>query len=164
MSDETVRADRDHQESYEEYARKMRLFEDGPTTTNFQQLVDGGITLTHPDALPDAEVAAKLFEVIHALAQLRVYLEGTDHLSDKDLYATLWHDTLREGVPAIDDLGFNHCVHLLSGGGEPETMLYLKYFADEDYRQHWLEEFPGYDMPVHEDPPHNRDRLLPRPQ
>ncbi len=78
---------------------------------------------THPDALPDAEVAAKLFE-----------------------------------------LGFNHCVHLLSGGGEPETMLYLKYFADEDYRQHWLDEFPGYDMPVHEDPPHNRDRLLPRPQ
>ena len=64
----------------------MRLFEDGPTTTNFQQLVDRGIELPAPDDLAIADVTTKLWEVINGLAQLRVYLDCTDHLTDAELY------------------------------------------------------------------------------
>jgi hypothetical protein len=38
----------------------------------------------------------------------------------------------------------------------------LKYYADEDARRDWLKDFPDYDMPVHENPPYDRDRDLPQ--
>lgn len=36
-------------------------------------------------------------------------------------------------------------------------------YADEMWRQEWLADFPDYVMPAHEDPPHERDRYLPKP-
>jgi hypothetical protein len=152
-----------HDPGYEEYARKMELFENGPTTTNFQQLLDRGIELPPPDQVPDAEIRTKLWEVLHGLSELRVYLDDTDHLSDRELYGHLWHTSLREDVPAIDEIGFHTHLQLLSSGDELETMLYLKHFADENDRDGWLEQFPDYEMPPHADPPYNRDCLLPRP-
>jgi hypothetical protein len=47
-------------------------------------------------------------------------------------------------------------------GGEMDTYLYLKYYADEDWRQQWLVDFPDDDMPARENPPHDRDRRLPQ--
>jgi hypothetical protein len=38
----------------------------------------------------------------------------------------------------------------------------LKYYADEDARRDWLKDFPDYDIPVHENPPYDRDRDLPQ--
>src|SRR5829696_3251876 len=92
--------------SYEEYARKMDLFMDGPTTTYFQQLLDAGIQLPEPDAVSDADIRTKLWEVLAGLDKIRAYLEQTNHLSDRELYAKLWHDTLRGETPAIDEIGF----------------------------------------------------------
>jgi hypothetical protein len=162
MSDNSPRSTR-KDDSYEDFARKMQMFENGPTTTNFQQLVDRGIELPPPDGIPDADIRTRLWEVLNGLSELRVYLDETDHLSDRELYAQLWHATLREDVPAIDEVGFNSHLQLLSTGGEPEATLYLKYFADEKWRDDWLKTFPDYDMPAHDDPPYNRDCLLPRP-
>lgn len=61
--------------------------------------------------------------------------------------------------------GRNSACHypLLSSGADEDTYLYLKYFADEDWRTDWLEQSPEYEMPAHEDPPYDRDRLLPQP-
>jgi len=148
---------------YAEFERRMQLFEDGPTTTQFQQLVENGVDLPVPDSLDETRVHTTLWAVINGLARLRTYLSETDHLSERELYAKLWNDVLREEVPAIDEIGFWHHVGLLSNGGELETTLYLKYFADEGYRSDWLEQFPDYAMPSHEEPPHDRDRILPRP-
>ena len=67
-----------------------------------------------PDAINDADIGAKLWEVIAGLSRLRVYLDQTDHLNDRELYATLWRDVLRLDVPAIDEIGFNNHVSLLS--------------------------------------------------
>ena len=52
---------------------------------------------------------------------------------------------------------------LLGGWSDADTSLYMKYYADEESRREWLADFPDYDMPAHDDPPYDRDRLLPQP-
>jgi hypothetical protein len=162
MSDNPLRSAAED-DDYKAFARKMSLFDEGPTTTNFQQLIEKGVALPRPDEIADADVRTKLWEVLSGLSELRVYLDHTDHLSERELYAKLWNETLREDVPAIDEIGFNTHVQLLSSGEEADTALYLKHFADEKSRDYWIKDFPDYPMPVHEDPPYNRDCLLPRP-
>jgi hypothetical protein len=146
----------------EQFWRQVVEFETAPTTTNYQQLLDAGVALPNPDDLPDAEVSATLWQVIHGLARLRVFLNWTDHLSDKELYSVLWHNVLREEVRVLpaDAPGADH-VDL--PGADPENRLYLKYYAGDKERAWWLEDFPDYDMPAHEDPPYDRDRRLPTP-
>ena len=151
------------EESYREFERKMILFEEGPTTTRFEQLNAAGIQLPEPDSVSDAEVKTKLWEVIAALAKLRVFLEHTNHLNDRELYRELWHDGLRQETPAIDEIGFNAHVDLAFPEDDEHAALYLKYYADDQDRAHWAKEFPGDRMPAHEDPPFNRDDLLPGP-
>jgi hypothetical protein len=149
--------------SYKEYERKMILFEEGPTTTHFEQLSGAGIQLPEPDSIAEADLKTKLWEVIAGLAKLRVFLDRTNHLNDRELYDKLWRDVLRKETPAIDEIGFNTHVDLAPIGDDEETAAYLKYYADEDDRARWSKEFPGDQMLRHEDPPLNRDDLLPGP-
>lgn len=147
--------------AYREYARKWDLIENGPTTTNYEQLLDKGVQLPNPDSIPDDQVRAKVWEVLANLASLGVYLDQTDHLSDRELYTKLWRDVLREEVPAIDEFGSNHVMLLQPDGVEPDTSTFFRYFADERWRADFQKDNPEYEMPAHEDPPYNRDCLLP---
>ena len=149
-------------ELYEDYARKWRLIEEGPTTTDFEKLLAIGIQLPEPSSIADADLKGKLWEVLAGLNKLGVYLNHTDHLSDRELYAKLWNEILTAEVPQFDEFGSNH-VTVLHPGDDADDRLYLKYFADEEWREHWLKDYPGYAMPPHEDPPFNRDILLPNP-
>ena len=147
--------------AYREYERKMILFEEGPTTTPFEQLTAAGIQLPAPDSIAADDIRTKLWEVLAGLATLRVYLDLTDHLSDSELYAKLWTNVLREEVPAVDEIGFSHHVDLVDCVSEEQ--LYLRYYADDEWRQRWLETCPECSMPPHEEPPHDRDWIVPRP-
>jgi hypothetical protein len=139
-------------------------YEEAPWTTNFQQLENAGVSLPSPDSLKDEEVTAKLWEIIQKLSLLQVFIEQTDHLSDRELYTHLWSDSLREETKALPLAANSAChIQLLSGGSDEDNLLYLKYYADDDFRRHWHQDFPGDPMPAHEDPPYDRDRLLPRP-
>jgi hypothetical protein len=139
-------------------------YEEAPWTTHFQQLEKAGASLPAPDSLKDEELTAKLWEVIQKLALLRVFIEQTDHLSDRELYTHLWTDSLREETKALP-MAANSAYHLqmLGSGSEEDNLLYLKYYADDAERRHWQEDFPGDPIPRHEDLPYDRDRLLPKP-
>lgn len=152
-------------DSYEEYARKMDLFMDGPTTTYFQQLLDAGVKLPEPDALSDAEIRTKLWEVIAGLEKRRAFLERTNHLNDRELYAKLWQEVLRGDTPAIDEIGFSSHLDLVRAGeDEADTQVYLKYYADEADRGRWHSDFPEDTIPAREAPLFTRDDLLPGPR
>jgi hypothetical protein len=141
----------------------VAAYEQVPWTTHFQELVDAGVELPAPESIDDRQLAAKLSEVVGGLARARVFLSQTDHLSDRELYTQLWGDTLREPVKdmPLDESAAWH-IDLLSGGGEENTRLYLKYYADEEIRRHWLADFPDDKVPPHEEPPYDRDRHLPQ--
>ncbi len=139
-------------------------YEEAPWTTNFQQLETAGVSLPSPDSLNDEQVNAKLWEVIQKLALLQVFIEQTDHLSDRELYNHLWTDSLREETKSLLMAPNAAChIQLLSGGSDEDNLLYLKFYADEDFRRHWHKDFPKDPMPEHVDPPYDRDRLLPKP-
>lgn len=138
-------------------------YEKAPWTTNFQQLENAGVSLPAPDSLSEAELKTKLWEIIQKLALLRTFIEQTDHLSDRELYNHLWTESLREETKALALDADSAChIQILGGCSEEDMELYLKYYADEDFRQSWQKDWPRDPIPKHEDPPYDRDRLLPK--
>ncbi|HEX9255174.1 MAG TPA: hypothetical protein VF938_06500 [Candidatus Angelobacter sp.] len=139
-------------------------YEKAPWTTHFQQLENAGVSLPPPDSLKDEEVTAKLWELIQKLALLHVFIEQTDHLGDRELYTHLWTNSLREETKALP-LAANSAYHiqLLGSCSEEDMLLYLKYYADDDFRRQWHKDWPNDPIPRHEDPRYDRDRLLPKP-
>jgi hypothetical protein len=148
----------------EEFWKQVVEYEEAPWTTHFQQLERAGVSMPAPETLNDQEVTAKLWEVINKLAQMRIFLDDTDHLSDRELYTKLWGDLLREETKDVllDQDSACH-YQLLSGGSDEDNQIYLKYFADEKWRNDWHRDWPDDPMPDPEDPPYDRDRLLPQP-
>jgi len=151
-------------EAEEAFWKQLVDYEEAPWTTNFHQLERAGVSLPPPDSLKDQELTAKLWEVIHKLALLRVFIEQTDHLSDRELYTHLWIDSLREETKALPPAANSaYHIQILGSGSEEDNELYLKYYAGDAERRHWHKDFPGDPIPAHEDPPYDRDRLMPKP-
>ena len=149
-------------EQQNQFLERILAFEKGATTTLLAELRRIGIEVPLPAVLSDDALTDKLWEIINGLARLRVFLEHTDHLSDRSLYELL-HDRL---LPEeMDELGTDDerawHIDILGGGSLEDIALYLKHYADEGFRRSWLADWPDDDMPAHEDPPHDRDRLLP---
>ncbi|MCK4342489.1 MAG: hypothetical protein KAY37_12285 [Phycisphaerae bacterium] len=147
----------------DQFMQHVLDYERAPLTSHFEQLLATGLELPAPEELTDAELTAKLWELIERLATLRVFLEQTDHLSDRELYTQLWADVLREEIKDLprDEHSAWH-IDMLGSCSEEDLHLAYKYYADEEERRQWLEEFPDFEMPEHVDPPYDRDRRLPR--
>src|SRR5262249_53765051 len=146
----------------EDFLRGVIDYESAPWTTHFTQLEEAGIVLPDPESMDDETLTTKLWEMIEALARMRVFLTSTDHLSDRELYALLWSEVLQEEVKAMpfDEYSAWH-VDLVGSGSDEHIDLWMKYYADEQTRQQWMKDWPDYEMPEHEDPPYDRDRRLP---
>lgn len=142
--------------------RDMLAIENGATTTLLAELQRIGIAVPSPASLSDDALTEKLWEIINGLASLGVFLERTNHLSDRALYELLHGDLLPD---EMDELGTGDGavwhLDILGGCSEEDLQLHLKYYADEEQRRSWQAEWPDDDMPAHEDPPYDRDRLLP---
>ena len=147
----------------ESFLQSVVNFEKAPWTSTFQQLLEAGVELPAPEEMNDEELTAKLWEIIRHLAERRVFITTTNHLSDRELYLHLWSDVFHERTK---DLPFDpysaHHIDLLSSGSDEDTFLHMKFFADEKWRAQWLKDFPDYEMPAHVDPPHDRDRFMPQ--
>lgn len=146
----------------EAFWKYVVAFEEAPLTTHLIQLEKAGVVLPSPDSLTDQELTVKLWDAIYALALLRVFLSQTDHLSDRELYTLLWTEYLREHTVLLPfDENSSHQLPILGSGSEEDIHLYLKYYADDDWRRMWKHDFPDTVIPPSQIAPYDRDRLLP---
>lgn len=147
----------------EAFWRNVLAYESAEGTTHFKQLEELGIDLPAPDSLDDPALTAKLSEVIEGLARVNTFLSQTDHLDDRRLYELLWDDVLHEDMmESAPDSGWQCHLDLLSSGSDEDNYIYLKYYADEDERAYWRQDYPDEIIPEHMDPPYDRDRKLPQ--
>lgn len=123
-----------------------------------------GVVLPPPDELTDESLPAKVWELLHELACRGFYVLHSDHLSDRELYAALWKDSLREPAMLPGRCRNGGWFHDFTGSGSPEhTQLWLRYYAtDEERARYAREEWFTGSMPPHEQPPHGRDWRLPK--
>ena len=152
-------------DSFEDFLRYLRTVESEPRSTLARQLIREGIELPPPETFTEANVHAKLWEVIRSLARHRHFLSSTDHLSDLELYRHLWEFTLNEPTHDWDNLEVpcGCCIDLISDGSDEAIWHWLRYYASPAERSRWAREFPGDPLPGPLSPPYDRDRHLPAP-
>jgi hypothetical protein len=147
----------------EQFLKHILEFETAEQLTLMQWLENAGLEVPAPEALTDESLPTKLWEVINRMASLGAYLHHTNHLSDRELYSYLYHDALREPTVLFpENPGFVYGIDILGSGSDEDVTLYMKYFADEEYRQRWAKDFPDFEMPPRDAPPFDRDKDLPQ--
>jgi hypothetical protein len=119
-----------------------------------------GVEIPDEASLDDAALHERLWAIINAMAGLGMYLESTDHLSDRELYrylvtSALVEETILSGSPAG-----GWFLSPIGGCSEEDNEIYLRYYADDDDRESWKADY-GRPFPPKETPPFDRDRLLP---
>jgi hypothetical protein len=63
----------------------------------FDGLQQHGVHLPPPEDLNEFLSARKVKEIYRALEKLRIFLIGYEEMTARELYSTLWHQTLWEG-------------------------------------------------------------------
>lgn len=145
--------------------KRMDAFFDGDVEGDvpIEVLREQGLDIPDEATLDDEALHAKLWEILRALPGIGMVIEDTDHLSDRELYRWLVTDALVEETCLPTDLNGVWHVSPIGGCSEEDNEIYLRYYADEETREHWRKDF-GEPIPPKEVPPYDRDRLLPVPQ
>lgn len=148
----------------EQFLRHVLGYETPDALTLYDQLKRSGPeVLSPPDQLDDTTLTGDLLILVHRLATLGVYLIHTNHLSDRQLYEYLYHEALPEEARLFpDNPTYAYIIDLTGNGSDEHTLIYLKHYADEQYRADWAHDWPDDPMPPHEDPPFARDSSLPQ--
>ncbi len=151
------------EEIRERFLESVLAFEEAEPVPLLDELAKTGLQLPAPDGMDDVQLNGKLWEIIRCMSLLGSYLHNTDHLSDRELYSRLWSELLKEPTVLLPhNQDYAQHIDVIGSGSEEDIQIYLKYYADEEERQHWAEEFPDDPIPPHEPPPFDRDRLLPQ--
>ncbi|MDM7998149.1 MAG: hypothetical protein QUT30_20970 [Acidobacteriota bacterium] len=69
----------------------------GQGISMFEGLKQKGLDLPHPDKLNEFQSRRKALEVLKELTKIGVFCIGFDGMSGRELYRTLYHQTLWEG-------------------------------------------------------------------
>ncbi len=147
----------------EAFLQHVLAFESERGIRPIELLTRDGFKFESPQELTDAALPAKLLELIRALAGYRLYLEHTDHLSDRELYSWLRDEVLRHEYQGLGVLDGNWHVDVLGGCSEEDLILSMRYYATAEERAEWAGQFADFPMPPQEKPPYDRDRYLPQP-
>lgn len=146
----------------DEFIDNIIAMDNAPISTLTTELDCKGISLPEPDSLSDEELSCKLWEVIYALAAMRVFLSFTNHLNDRELYTRLVTVFLPEEADiAPEGSGFNTFISVVGTSSEEDIQNYLTYYADESERESWQLDFPDMIIPPHTELPFDRDQFLP---
>jgi len=147
----------------EEFLRHVLAYETAEPISLLTLLANSGLPVPAPDTLDDDTLKVTLQELIARMAELGAYMLHTNHLSDRRLYDYLYHEGLREeAVFFPENLSYAYMIDLTGSGSDEDNQIYLKYYADEEHRRQWAHDWPDDPLPDHEEPPFDRDRLLPR--
>jgi hypothetical protein len=147
----------------EEFLKHVLEYEQAQPITLQQMLRNAGFDMPVPDDLDDGELTTRLWEVIERIASLGAYLLHTNHLSDRELYAYLYGDALREEAMLFpEDPNYAYMIDLTGSGSDEDNQIYFRYYADEEYRAQWAKDWPDDEMPPREEPPYARDLHLPQ--
>jgi hypothetical protein len=147
----------------EEFLRHVLEYETAEQISLLRLLENSGLEVPAPEALDDDALKIKLKEIIDRMASVGAYLLHTNHVSDRDLYEYLYNDALREETVLFpENPSYAYMIDLTGSGSEDDNQIYLKYYADEQYRRQWAHDWPDDRMPEHEEPPFDRDRFLPQ--
>jgi hypothetical protein len=147
----------------ERFLESVVAFEEAEPVALFDELTRMGLQMPAPEDMDDVLLNSKLWEIIRCMSLLGAYLHSTDHLSDRDLYRRLWTDILREPTVLMPhNQDFAEHIDIIGTGSEEDIQLYLKFYADEEARQQWAEDFRDSSIPPPETPPFDRDRHLPQ--
>ena len=148
----------------EQFWATVQQYNTAAWTSEFEQLRKQGIALPPPEQLDDAAVSEKLAEIARAMSERNVFIEHTDHLSDRALYETLYREALHEAkkdVPLVESGAFSS-IDLVGSGSDEDTDTFLRFYADDETRAHYEELYPQ-GLPPREPRPFDRDRHFPRP-
>ncbi|MEO7133060.1 MAG: hypothetical protein ABI024_02460 [Vicinamibacterales bacterium] len=146
----------------EQFLQRVIAFETAPMVTDLVLLTADGVKLPDPETVSDDSISAVLWGVIVALSKHQVFLERTNHLSDRELYAVLWHNVLREEHAALPE-GDTGAWHVDVPGDDERATNFLTYYASKRERCEWQKDCPDFTVPAHRDPAYDRDRALPKP-
>ena len=124
-----------------------------------------GYVVPPPSELDDDALKVELWRVIWAMALLRLFLDHTDHMTDRELYTYIYEDCLREPTAFMpgQELPVSYFIDPLSGGGskeDDEKMLsYYRDRLDDAMIELLLADFD--EAPEIKERPADRDRFMP---
>jgi hypothetical protein len=136
-------------------------WEKGPFSTHGEWLARHGLVFLPPEELAGARLKRELWRLIEALAVARVFLYHTDHLSDDELYAKLWHEVLDADAPDFARTADEACHWSFADGGGSDEHIWLTYYASGKDRRDWKASFPHGDLPPRQRARYRRDHHLP---
>ena len=93
------------------------------------------LSLPHPSTLDDDVLSPLLADTIDRLFSVRIVLEMTEHLSDRELYTLVFRDIVPACEKKIDLAGNYLCWRCLD---EADSETWLTYYATETDRLQWL--------------------------
>ena len=115
------------------------------------------LRLPRPDSLGDEDLDKILGDVIRKLFEKRIVLDFTDHLSDRELYRLIYRDILPAREKKLDYP--SNYLHWDCTGAGGDSEVWLSYYATEEEREEWAENY-RQPLPPRLPPPYPRD--LPR--
>lgn len=139
-----------HEEN--EFLASMLAWERAPVLP-ISQWFSPELILPSPESLSPAELHRLLWDTLERLYEMRVIVEFTDHLSDRQLYCVIYRDILPSPEKMLESRkSFLHW-HCLDP--DEDVDIWLRYYASPRERSEWVRETNG-ELPPAERPPYPR--------